>query len=154
VRALAVKTPVERIPLSTGLGYQIRHTHKAFSRRLAAELAVLGISFKHYFYLRALLEEDDISQVELSERVGMQRATVTSVLETLEARGYVRRLADPNDARTRRVVLTPRGRKLREPLLAIIERIQRVASAGLSPAELRAFRHVCERMTANLEEGL
>ena len=152
MRTAYVKTPADQRPLSTGLGYLIRSTHKAFSRRLAGELARHGISFKHYFYLRALLEEDGISQIELSERVGMQRATVTTVLATLEAKGYVRRVRDPDDARSRRVVLTPKGRRLREPLLKTIDTIQRVASSGISSADLRHFRAVCEHMARNLDE--
>jgi MarR family transcriptional regulator, organic hydroperoxide resistance regulator len=148
-----VKPPSQKSPLSTGLGYLIRRTHKSFSRLLAIELADRGINFKQYFYLRALLEEDDISQTELGERVGMHRATVTTVLETLESNGYVRRLADPNDARSRRVLLTLKGQRLREPLLATIETIQSVAGAGISAADLLVFRRVCEHMTHNLDRA-
>lgn len=142
--------PQESLPI--GLGYVIRHTHKAFSKRLAAELARHGISFKHYFYLRALLEEDHISQIELSERVGMQRATLTSVVATLESRGYIRRLDDPDDKRKSVIALTAKGRRLREPLVDTIEAIQRIASAGIARADLEHFRTICDRMSRNLDQ--
>jgi DNA-binding MarR family transcriptional regulator len=145
-----VKTSEVR-PLSTGIGYLIRTTHKVMSRRLAAELATHGIPFKQYFYIRALLEEDHISQIELSARVGMNRATVTSALDTMEREGLVRRIADPNDRRVYRVALTAKGRKLREPIMKTIDSIQRAVSVGLSERELAQFRRVAERMQANLE---
>jgi DNA-binding MarR family transcriptional regulator len=121
------------------------------SRRLATELARNGIAFKQYFYLRALLEEDRISQIELSERVGMNRATVTSVVDTMEREGLVRRIADPNDRRVYLIALTPKGRKLRAPIMETIASIQTAASAGLSARELAEFRRIAEHMQRNLE---
>ena len=138
-------------PLSTGLGYLIRTTHKAFSRRLAAELATHGIAFKQYFYLRALLEEDGISQIELSERVGMNRATVTSAVDTMEAQGIVKRVPDPHDRRIYLLNLTPKGQKLRGAVLDTIDTIQACASAGISERELAQFRRVAEKMQRNVD---
>ena len=146
-----VKTSGHARPLSPGLGYLVRTTHKVMSRRLASELAAHGISFKQYFYLRALLEEDRISQIELSERVGMNRATVTSVIDTMERQGFVRRLPDPDDRRVYLIALTPKGAKLRAPIMETIASIQKAASAGLTARELAEFRRVAERMQQNLE---
>jgi DNA-binding MarR family transcriptional regulator len=146
-----VKTSTQYRPLSTGLGYLIRTTHKVMSRRLATELARHGVAFKQYFYLRALLEEDRISQIELSERVGMNRATVTSVIDTMEREGLVRRVADPNDRRVYLIALTPKGRKLRAPIMETIASIQAAASTGLSARELAEFRRIAEHMQRNLE---
>jgi DNA-binding MarR family transcriptional regulator len=137
-------------PLSTGLGYLIRTTHKAFSRRLATDLVKHGIGFKQYFYLRALLEEDGISQIELSERVGMNRATVTSAIDTMESQGIVKRVIDPNDRRIYLVSLTPKGQKLRSAVLETIESIQVRASAGISERELAQFRRTAEKMQRNV----
>lgn len=146
-----VKTSERARPLSTGLGYLVRTTHKVMSRRLVAELAKHGIAFKQYFYLRALLEEDRISQIELSERVGMNRATVTSVIDTMERQGLVRRLPDPDDRRVYLIALTPKGRKLRDPIMETIASIQAAASVGLSARELADFRRIAEKMQQNLE---
>ncbi len=145
-----VKSPEPR-PLSTGIGYLVRTTHKVLSRRLAAELAQRGIPFKQYFYLRALLEEDNISQMELSERVGMNRATVTSVLDTMEREGLVRRVVDAHDRRVYRVVLTAKGRKLRGAVMETIDSVQAAVCEGLSARELAQFRRIAEKMQRNLE---
>ncbi len=145
-----VKTSVPR-PLSTGLGYLVRTTHKVMSRRLAAELAEHGVAFKQYFYLRALLEEDHISQIELSERVGMNRATVTSVIDTMERQGLVRRTSDARDRRVYLIDLTAKGRKLRGPIMETIDAMQKAASAGLTERDLATFRRIAETMQRNLE---
>ena len=107
----------ETSPLTSGPGYWLRLGHKALTRPLADELRQRGIAFKHYFYIRTLLEEDGITQVELSERVGMERATVTVVLDTLEDLGIVVRKAHPTDRRKTNVFLTAKGRRMKDDIL-------------------------------------
>jgi MarR family transcriptional regulator, organic hydroperoxide resistance regulator len=137
-------------PFSTGFGYVLRHTHKALSRRLAAELAEAGIAFKHYYYLRALFETDGISQVELSERVGVDQSTVVTVIDTLVRQKVVERRKDPNDRRKALIYLTPKGKTLRRPIQAAIDTAHVDALRGVTAADLKVFRSVAERVRRNL----
>ena len=50
-----------------------------------------------------------MSPSELGDRLIVTRATVTGVVDSLERRGYVRRLPNPNDRRGVIVELTPEG---------------------------------------------
>ena len=142
----------ETSPLTSGPGYWLRLGHKAITRPLADELRRRGIAFKHYFYLRTLLEEDGITQVELSERVGMERATVTVVLDTLEDLGVVTRQPHPSDRRKTNVFLTARGRRLKGDLLEAVAIANKIALRGISAAEFERFRKTLAMMIANVEE--
>jgi DNA-binding MarR family transcriptional regulator len=144
-----VKRPTRK-PFSAGLGYHVRETHKALTRRLAEELAKLGVALKHYYYLRALYEEDGITQIELGERVGMNRATVTRVVDTMTRAGLVRRARDPDDRRKINIVLTPRAQRLRQPLLRLVESLNREALVGLSAGETKALRAALRHVIDNL----
>jgi DNA-binding MarR family transcriptional regulator len=148
----AEKSPDSAIPIpfSTGIGYVLRHTHKAVSRRFAAELAKIGIAFKHYYYLRALFETNGISQVELSERVGVDQSTVVTVIDTLVRAKIVERRKDPADRRKALIYLTPKGRALRQPVRAAIDAGQADAVRGISAADLKTFRSVATRVRHNL----
>ncbi len=141
----------ESHPLTSGPGYWLRRGYKAIARPLAGELRLRGIAFKHYFYIRTLLEEDGISQVELSERVGMERATVTVVLDTLEALGIVVREAHPSDRRKTNVFLTPKGRRMRGDILQAVGTANRVALKGISATDFERFRKTLAVMIANVE---
>jgi DNA-binding MarR family transcriptional regulator len=149
-----VKTSRRKPRITAGAGYLVRDAHKAFSRRLAREISRYDISFKHYYYLLALFEEDQITQVELSERVGMNRATVTSVVDTMEAQGLVKRVRDPDDRRKINVVLTPKGTRLRRPLLESIGEVQRAALKGIAARDLDRFSATIERIIENLSARL
>lgn len=142
----------EAEPLTSGPGYWLRIGYKAISRQLADDLKERGIAFKHYFYLRALFEEDGITQAELSDRVGMERPTITAVLDTMGALGIVERQAHPTDRRKTNVVLTRKGERLREPLLDAIATSNRIALRGISAAEFERFRRTLATMMANVEE--
>ncbi len=131
-------------------GYIVSDAHKAFARCLARELARYDISSTHYYYLLALFEEDGISQMELSERVGKNRATVTSVVDTMEGQGLVKRVRDPGDRRKINIVLTTKGSRLRRPLLESITDVQRTAVRGIASSDLEKFRSTMERMIRNL----
>jgi DNA-binding MarR family transcriptional regulator len=48
---------------------------------------------------------------ELAVRAGVTKQSMMQVVDDLEARGYVRRVADPSDARAKLVRLTAEGRR-------------------------------------------
>jgi MarR family transcriptional regulator, organic hydroperoxide resistance regulator len=137
-------------PFSAGIGYTVRHTHKALARRLAFELAKAGISYNHYYYLRALFETNGISQMELSERVGVDPTTVVTVVDTLERQGIVERRKDPDDRRKALIYLTRKGKTLRRPLLTAIAAAHADALTGISAADIETFRRVAQRVIENL----
>lgn len=141
----------ETSPLTSGPGYWLRLGHKALTRPLADELRARGIAFKHYFYIRTLLEEDGITQVELSDRVGMERATVTVVLDTLEDLGIVARKPHPTDRRKTNVFLTARGRRMKGDILESVAIANAVSLKGISAAEFERFRKTLAHMIANVE---
>jgi DNA-binding MarR family transcriptional regulator len=77
------------------------------SRRLAAEgmddlRFADGVLFQH-------LVEGPCTIGALAERLEVTQQAVSKSVADLERRGYVTRSADPDDARVRRVALTPRG---------------------------------------------
>lgn len=138
------------VPFSTGFGYVLRHTYKAVSRRLATELATGGIAFAHYYYLRALLETDGIPQVELSERVGVDQSTVVTVVDTLVRQKIVERRDDPDDRRKALIFLTAKGKALRRPIRAAIDRAHADALRGISASDMETFKRVAARVRKNL----
>lgn len=53
---------------------------------------------------------------ELGERLQMDSATVTGIIDRLEQGGFIERRLDSSDRRNRFVFLTEKGRLLEEPL--------------------------------------
>ena len=72
----------------------------------------------------------DATQVEIANRIGIERATLTRMLDTLEADGLIERLADPADRRTKRIRLTKAGEAGNATAMYDLSRIFALGSTG------------------------
>jgi DNA-binding MarR family transcriptional regulator len=57
-----------------------------------------------------LTEEDQITSSELGKRTELDSATLTGILDRLEAAGYLERKSNPDDRRSIHIHLTPKGK--------------------------------------------
>ncbi len=144
-----VATPPDHRP-ENSLGYIIRDTHLAFARFLRARLTPYKVTPGQWFFLRALWDEEGLSQRELSMRVRTTEPTTASALRVLERNGLVRRIRNESDRRSINVHLTERGRDLKQELLPIVLEINTAAQEGLSPEEIRVVKRLTGRMRENV----
>ncbi len=78
-------------PLERSIGSQLRKTHRMFERDLTIFLASADIPLGMWYFLRALWEEDGLSQRELSERAGSTAPAAVEQLRNMQKRGFIRR---------------------------------------------------------------
>jgi MarR family transcriptional regulator for hemolysin len=103
--------------------------------------------------LTQLLEsEAGLTPAQLAERAGIAPPSMTGVLRSLERQGLVRRKAVAEDRRSKRVLLTPDGRRRLEVLLPLMAKRLADLAGTLRPAERQAMlsgsRRLCERARA------
>ena len=85
-------------------------------RELQGRLAVHGVSFGHWTFMRILWERDGLTQRELSDEAGVAEPSTHAAIKSMEELGYVKRIQLPENRKTVYVHLTPRGRALRTKL--------------------------------------
>ncbi len=134
------------------LGFLIRDVHRAYCKKLGARIADDGVTIGMWFFLRVLWEEDGLSQRELSRRIGMMEPTTVSAIDTMVKRGFVTRQVDENDKRRRLVLLTPRGRKLKQKLLPLAYDVNLSSADGFSPEEIEALQGMLLRLKKNMPD--
>jgi DNA-binding MarR family transcriptional regulator len=122
----------------------------ALRSELTVQLARYGIAEAHYYYLRALYEQDGLTLAEISARVGVKPATATGVVDTMSALGLVERVSHATDRRKMHVVLTKQGRALKRPLLRALEALNQIALAGLKEEDWATFCDVCDLLVDNI----
>ena len=74
----------------------------------------LNLTYTQYITLMALWEHKRLNVKELGEKLYLDSGTLTPVLKSLEAKGFVRRERSSRDERVLNVELTEEGRALRE----------------------------------------
>ena len=90
-------------------------------------LEPLGLTHPQYLVMLTLWEEEPLRVSELSRKVQLDPGTLSPLLKRLEAQDYIRRERNKHDERSLAVVLTDRGRALRDDAEkippAIVERL-------------------------------
>jgi DNA-binding MarR family transcriptional regulator len=139
----------ERLP-DVGLGLLLREADQSFNRMLRGKLGEHGVTFGQFQHLRHLWAEDGLTQVEISRRIGIEKASSTSIVDSLEKSGLITRQRDENDRRKMRIVLTPEGRGLERQLWDCARETNKVAAAGFAPGEIAALFAGLGRVIENL----
>ncbi len=119
---------------------------------LEQSLQPYGLSLGRFTLLITLLREEGhrLKPSVLAERAGVTRATVTGLLDGLEARGVVRRTAHPKDRRSLLVELTPEGLAFVTGMLPDhTERVAKMMSAVDESDEADLLR-ILEKIETNL----
>jgi DNA-binding MarR family transcriptional regulator len=132
----------ERIPfLLAQLG---AYVSSDFQRRLAP----IGADPRTYAVLLALASADGQSQRQLSERLGIHRNAMVTVIDNLEHKGLAKRLPHPQDRRAVAVTLTAKARRLLPSLHNEGRDLEDEIAAPLSSKERAALRDLLQRVAA------
>jgi DNA-binding MarR family transcriptional regulator len=132
----------ERIPfLLAQLG---AHVSSDFQHRLAP----IGADPRTYAVLLALASADGQSQRQLSERLGIHRNAMVTVIDNLEQRGLAKRLTHPEDRRAVAVTLTAKARRLLPALHDQGRDLEDEIAAPLSSKERATLRRLLQRVAA------
>lgn len=83
---------------------------------------------------------------ELAGRAGMTKQSMMQVVDDLEARGYVRRVPDPADARAKLVRLTAEGRRCTTEFRRALQSVETRTRRRLGDARNEALRAALERV--------
>ena len=140
-------------PMEQSIGSQVRRTHRLFAQALQAALAPQEIPLGMWYFLRALWEEDGLTQREISERVGATAPTAVEQLRNMEKRGLLSRRASEEDRRKVHFHLTELGRSVETELLAYAEGVNRIAMEGFTEGEIGFLRLALMRMQENLAKA-
>lgn len=85
----------------------------------------LDISTAQFAVMRLACANPGINQTVLANTLGAEAPRMVSIIDDLERRGLVTRLASTVDRRSRVIFLTPQGRKLHRVLSKRVERQNR-----------------------------
>ena len=89
---------------------------------------------------------------EIAEEVRLSKQAVNDLLQELERQGYIRRVINPADRRSRLIRLTPRGVELEDAVRRAAEDAERILERKLGKRWLQSLREAL-RDTAHALEG-
>lgn len=105
----------------------------------------------HYTLMRLADADWVLSQTEIAQILQVSTAAVASMLKKLEADGYVKRQANPNDTRINDITLTERGREVVRSSHNKFASLDAVMFEGFSEEEIAQFDAYLVRIQNNLD---
>ena len=133
-------------------GYLMNHIARQFAILLGEGLKPLGISPAQFPILLELWQKDGLSQQELVERADLKQATIANTLARMERDGLITREPNPDDARSRLIMLTEQARALQQQSTEIAKAINQTALSDLSADEQKLFLEMAAKIVARQQE--
>jgi MarR family transcriptional regulator for hemolysin len=140
-------------PAQQPLGLHLTRVSRTVSRAFDETLAEAGGSLPAWLVLISLKSRQLASQRELAEAVGIQGATLTHHLDTMESAGLVTRRRDPANRRLHLVELTPAGDALFLRLRDVAMAFDRRLRSGLSDDDVAQLETLLTRLRDNVSGG-
>jgi DNA-binding MarR family transcriptional regulator len=132
------------------LGYLIVQICRAHRNKAQELLAQIELHPGQEFMLLSLYPEDGCAQSDLAEKMCVQPATITKMLDRLVKNGLVERRPDTEDQRVSRVYLTQEGRALQHPIAQAWQVLEEASFANLSLEERILLRRLLMQVNQNL----
>ncbi|KFZ38514.1 MarR family transcriptional regulator [Shewanella mangrovi] len=117
------------------LGYLVAHLNQEIQNELDARLQLYQIDIKLWPVLFSLLQEEGISQTELSKRCDVANYTMTRLLDQLQAQGLIVRHQEEDNRRTFQIFLTPQAKAMEHDLVREAERVNEMYLGKLDEDE-------------------
>ena len=93
----------------------------------------------------------DIYQKDIENDFCIRPSTVSKVIRLMESKSLLCREAVPGDARLKKLVLTPEGKKLQAAIEREQQETERLLRRGVTEEELRVFHQVMEKFKNNIQ---
>ena len=128
------------------LGYLLKHATMQLTALTDAALRPLGIDSKDLGALRVIAGREPASQLQVAQRLGIDRTTMVALLDVLERQGVVARRPDPNDRRRNIVELTDQGRKTFDAAGVAHRKAESAFLAAISPGAADQLRRTLQAL--------
>ncbi|GAA4361633.1 MarR family winged helix-turn-helix transcriptional regulator [Hymenobacter saemangeumensis] len=107
------------------------------------------VTGEQWIILLNLFGQDGQTQQELADASYKNKASITSILDTMERKGLLRRQSHATDGRSNLIFLTETARQLQQPLVRVAQATITQLTAGISPEQISTANTVLQQLIKN-----
>jgi DNA-binding MarR family transcriptional regulator len=138
--------------LASRLGYLLKHAQQRLVQAAGPVMAEFGIDGRELAVLTVLDAQAPLSQHEAALQLRVDRTTMVTLVDALEAKGLVERHRSPLDRRKNIVALTPAGQDCLRGAGKARDEVEREFLAPLGDALGRQFIHALQILASQRTE--
>ena len=141
--------------LANTLFYSMEKAVKAYRQFAQQNLDRAGfdITIDQWLVLKTLQDNPDTTLAQIGRDVFKDVASITRIVQLLEKKGFVRRVANVTDKRRATLALTRLGKSTVKSLQPVITANRTHALTGLRAGDIKRSHEVFAAITANCQRG-
>lgn len=136
--------------LKDQLCFSLYSASNLLTRLYRPVLEQFELTYPQFLVMMALWQEEKVPLRQLSVLTRLDAGTITPIVKRLEAKGFLERVADQQDERVKRVLLTEKGRTIRTPIREAHHTM--LAQYADSQEKLEQLRILCRDLVEIIEE--
>lgn len=112
-----------------------------------------NITRSQWIALYYIKNNNMITQKQLSDKMSLKEPSVVRLIDKMEILGWVNRVNNESDKRTKLLTLTSNGQKIETEMQAIAEKFKSDVLNGLSQQDLDNFKSTLSKMLENIDSA-
>lgn len=133
-------------------GYVTNWAARLFARAIDRRLAPLGLASAYMPVFFALARSEGLSQKALAGSAAVEQPTMANTLKRMERDGLIARSANPADARSALISLTPLAREKLKGVQAAGQAVNEQAMTSLTAREREQYLTLLGKVIAALDD--
>ena len=142
--------PPDRQAQIDPVGYLIGDVSRMIRTVYDRRVEPLGLTRAQWRVMTRLNRLESCTQTELATELEIEKPTLGKLIERLEAKGWVERRADANDARSKLVYLTPAAGTVLQQMHSEAEEVVAGIFAGVSADDAGRLHEMLDHIKDNL----
>ena len=141
----------------SNIGSLLKRIYRFYSTELLNSMQKKGFTDLRASFLEVLLficENHGPTIKQIGAGCGLKKQTMTSHLNELEKRGYIKREVNPNDKRAQRIFLTEYGEKFKLNLFQSVDELENSYSSIIGEVELLRVENLLENFHLKITEDI
>jgi len=133
------------------IDFHIRRTWHRIMRLYNYEAAKQDATMPMAYTLLNIDLEKGTPSTSLGPQMGMESRSLTRMLKKMEEEGVIKRVADKNDKRVMRIVLTKKGIEKRDQSRLAVIQLNEVIQSDLTKKERKDFFNIMNKINHTIE---
>ena len=136
-----------------GLTNQLKRNADAVTARYGGKHFTGMQSFSIAYLYDSAERNQDIFQRDIEREFYISRSTASGILSLMEKNGLILRLSVPQDARLKKLVLTPKAEQISRAIRSDLDRMDASFENALTPEETEQMQYLLNKLWKAVEDA-
>lgn len=117
-----------------------------------SKYGLTGVQAKILGFVYCASKDQEVFQKDIENNFKIRSSSVTSVLQLMEKKGYIKRISVYEDARLKKIMLTDKGNEVQEAVFNILDNIENQIQEEITDEELNFLFSIFDKLSKKLSD--